>query len=506
MENILGYIIDQCPAPTMVVYPDDGAAKSISQNKIQPMIELSPVLRGRYNELKSKVLEQRFTGMTLYLTGARVAQKLASKAIKNLFFDEVDKFTYALKDEGDVLALAEERIKTFRDHKIFKASTPTTKYGRIWQAMEHADVIKKPKVKCPHCGEFIELHFKYLKWTKTGTDVTDVRYVCNECGCVILEHQRMAMLKTVRWDVYKENRQRRERIAFWMNTFYSPFVTFEQIALKWLEAQDNPELLHNFINSWLGEPWVEARSELDQDAAKERETDNVRTLVPSWAQMITAGVDVQQQSLYYVIRAWGAQMTSQCIDYGQVLSFTDIEYIMNMEYKQQDGTPFIVGLCAVDSGDQTDDVYQFCMVNNEWAVSIKGSSGTMYSHYKISTVNKIGSTANGQRLIIVDTNKYKDMIAARLQRENGPGSFMLHKDTDDDYLNQLTSEHKILETGKWEKKSSRRGNHYLDAEVYAWLAADLMGVRKLTDEEPIPAAVPTPDIKPKQSWIGGNTL
>jgi len=509
IENIIGKIIHHEPAPTMLIYPDDIAAKSICQNKFQPMFRSCPVLSDRWNEKKSLTLEQRFTGMTLYLTGTQTAQKVASKSIRNLFIDEIDKITNKIKGEGDVIALAEERIKTFTGrYKIFKTSTPTTKYGRIWKAMQAADIIRKPRVRCPHCGEFIELSFKQLKWEKTeaGNDVTGAWYICQECGGCIEEKHRMLMIRTAQWFTVTENRKRREKIAYWMNTLYSPFVTWEQIALKWLDAQGDKEKLQNFINSWLGEPWVEASSELEIEVIKTRQTATPRFIVPDWAELLTGGVDVQRGSLYYKIDAWGPNLTKQTIDNGQVLGFEDVERIMNLEYKKNDGSAYIVSICGIDSGDgeTMDDVYQFCIQNSEWAIPIKGASGKMYGWYKLSKIDRSGSTAHGHQLLLVDTNKYKDMITSRLQRENGPGAFMVYQDVDEEYASQLTAEYKVTDTGVWEKKGSHRDNHYFDADVYSTAVADLSGIRSMHLEHIPQDLVPTKPQNPAQNdWIKG---
>ncbi|UTW68665.1 phage terminase large subunit family protein [Anaerobacillus sp. HL2] len=37
-----------------------------------------------------------------------------------------------------------------------------------------------------------------------------------------------------------------------MNTLYSPFVRFGEIAKEFLASKDDPEALQNFVNSWLG--------------------------------------------------------------------------------------------------------------------------------------------------------------------------------------------------------------------------------------------------------------
>ena len=56
---------------------------------------------------------------------------------------------------------------------------------------------------------------------------------------------------------------------------------------------------------------------------------------------------------------------------------------------------------------------------------------------------------------------------------------------DEEYANQVTAEHKIAvkrggkEIRVWTPKTSHADNHYLDAEVYAFCAADLLDVRLL---------------------------
>lgn len=43
--NCIGYIVQQDPSPTMVVYPIDTLGKSVSANRIEPMLLASPTLK-----------------------------------------------------------------------------------------------------------------------------------------------------------------------------------------------------------------------------------------------------------------------------------------------------------------------------------------------------------------------------------------------------------------------------------------------------------------------------
>ena len=92
LQNMLGYVIQQDPSPTMIVYPTDILAKSISENRLEPMIMATRTLKSLYNKNESSQLELQFDGMYLSLAGSNSPSSLASKAIKYLFLDEVDKY------------------------------------------------------------------------------------------------------------------------------------------------------------------------------------------------------------------------------------------------------------------------------------------------------------------------------------------------------------------------------------------------------------------------------
>lgn len=516
MLNMIGYIIQQDPSPTMVVYPTDKLAESISDNRLQPMLKASPTLSELFKEFQSQKLELQFQGMYLSLVGSNSPSSLASKAIKYLMLDEVDKYPASTKKEADPIALARERTKTFANRKIYMTSTPTVREGHIWKALENADLEKHYFVHCPHCGEMIELKFSQIKWPDkegmTTTERADMAvYVCQECGCVINEYQKDKMLQGGEWRIVKQNTTGKKKVAFWINTLYSPFVRFSEIALEFLNSKDDPERLQNFRNSWLAEPWEDMATHTDEDMVLARQTDIPEFIVPDWAKMLTGGVDVQKNSLYFEIRAWGDYITSQGIAHGQVSSFADIDRVMNLEYRNAAGDPFVVQLCLVDSGYNTDDTYDFCITNSEWAMPVKGANRQMTSHYRIATVNRNGSKYDGIQLIETDGDKYKDMIASRLHKPLGTGSWMIHAGCDREYARQVTAEHKvnIRSGGKviqhWVPKAEHIDNHYLDCGVYALAAADIMGVRSmhLAEEEPERASQQQ-QYAPEEDWIQAN--
>lgn len=515
MNNMIAYVIAQDPAPALVVYPTLDLAEYASKNRIQTMVEISPQLNERYQIRDSKDLELQFNGMYVVLSGANSPASLASRPIRYLFLDEVDKYPPNSGKESDPISLARERTKTFAyNKKIFLTSTPTVRDGNVWKAFESADETRYYYVPCPHCGVYQQFKFKQIKWPKDieASEAINVAYYeCEKCKEKINDGHKMTMLKHGKWKAEKKSSSRK-KLAFHLNTIYSPWVRFGDIAYEFLKSKNYPDMLQNFVNSWLAEPWEETQLKLNSDIVMKRQSEYEEFIVPDEAQVLTAGVDVQKRKLYYTIRAWGTNYTSWNITHGEAISFEDIEEIMNATYKNRYGKEFQVNLCCMDSGDNTEDVYDFCYLNSDWVVPIKGSSSEMYSRrYKISVIDKINSKANGMRLILVNTGQYKETISTRLNRPNGHGSFMVYKDCDLDYAQQITSEHKVKikkggrEIEVWKTKTAHADNHYLDCEVYACTAADILGIRYLNEVE-VKEYIPKSqddieDLKENNAWI-----
>lgn len=519
--NMLGYLIQQDPGPAMIVYPTDVLAKSISVNRVQPMIEGSPTLRELYRDRESSALELQFDGMYLSMVGSNSPSGLASKAVRFLGLDEVDKFPGASGKEADPISLAKERQKTFANRIRFLTSTPTHKTGQIWVALEACDIEKHYFVPCPHCGEMFEFKWQGVWFPPekaddgsilTAAERADMAcYVCPSCACHIYDHHKEAMLRAGEWRIVRESNTVHRSVGYWINTIYSPFVRFSDMVLEFLKAKDNPERLQNFVNSWLAEPWEDTRLKTSAETVLKRQTEVPQFIVPSWAKLLTGGVDVQETCMYWTIRAWGDHITSQNICHGQAMSWVDIERVMNLGYTTEDGQQLVVSLCLIDSGFDSDSVYDFCATNFDWAIPCKGSSAPMMSNFKISKINRENSRMDGMNLVMVDTDKYKDMLAARMQKPNGRGSWMVYKGIDRDYCEQVTAEHKVSEkhgeriVQRWKPKRSRIDNHYLDTEVYALCAADIRGVRSMHLQDQVEEAAPKQQQReaptPEESWI-----
>lgn len=120
LENMLGSLICQDPAPAMVVYPTDTLVERTVEAKLEPMIQNTPALAEKYQKHESTSQRLKFRGMTVYLSGANSPASLASTPVCKLFLDEVDKYPGASKKEADAMSLAIERTKAYttREYRL----------------------------------------------------------------------------------------------------------------------------------------------------------------------------------------------------------------------------------------------------------------------------------------------------------------------------------------------------------------------------------------------------
>ena len=508
--NMTGYAIDQDPGPTLIVYPEDGTAEFASEFRIEPMVLSVPALKNKFDQRGSEKLELKFDDVFIALNGANSPSKLASKPIRYLIRDEIDKYKKWTGDEASPLDLTEERTKTFpHNRKIVDASTPTLKSGNIWTAYQNADKKMKYHVPCPHCGTMQELIFKQIKWPQDMDDMKMVRdlawYECGHCHGVIEDRHKTLMLAQGRWVLENNPPGRVRSIAYHVSSIYSPFVTFGEMAYKFLKSKDYPEKLMNFINSWLAEPWEDKATKMRSDVVLEKALDYERGRVHENAQLITCGVDVQLNHFWFTVRAWGPDLTSWLVDYGRVETWAAVEDVINRNYITTQGEIKQINLACLDSGYNTDEVYQFCARNPGVCIPTKGSSNPMRSRYSVTVIER-GAGA-GLRLYVFDTAQFKDFIAGRLSIEPGiPGAWHVYRDCDRQYADQVCSEQKVETKDKrgrvsveWQKIGSHVANHMLDCEGNATLAAEILGVRYLREEQANPA--PKEPAKSDNSWI-----
>jgi phage terminase large subunit GpA-like protein len=162
INNIAGYFIDQDPSPIMVMQPTLEMAEGWSTDRLAPMVRDSPRLAAKIADAKSrdsgnKLLQKRFPGGQLVIVGANSPASLASRPMRVILADEVDRYPASAGVEGDPLTLAYKRTNNFWNRRKLAGSTPTIAgASRIEAKFEESDK-RFYFVPCPHCDELSQL-------------------------------------------------------------------------------------------------------------------------------------------------------------------------------------------------------------------------------------------------------------------------------------------------------------------------------------------------------------
>ena len=515
LYNMLGYAIDQDPGPALLVMPRVPDAKSVSYNRIKPMLESSPALKCHLPRLEDDItkLEYHLDHMIVYFAGSNSPADLAQRPIRYLFLDEVDKFPKFSGREADPIKLAAERTRTFWNKKIIKVSTPTTRQGYIFREYEKSDR-RRYYVPCPHCGQYQILIFSQIKWPEGERDPEKIRtnrlawYECQHCGEKIMENMKSKIVSQGIWapegvEITPEGQIKGDIMesghrGFWISALYSPWLTWSDVAAEFLKSKNYIELLMNFINSWLAEIWEEKTEESKPERLAALAGVYPEGVVPAGALVLTGGVDVQKDHFYIVIRGWGIGEESWLVRACRVESWEEVIAILFMtDYSKEKGEGTLsVRLSCIDSGYRTSEVYEVCRKWGDVARPVKGQNHLPGAPYRVSIIDRHPETGvaipGGLSLWHIDASHFKDKMNRMVHADPGdPAQWHLFANPSDDYLRQFCAEHKIIErdrkTGRtkeeWRLISVGAPNHYLDAENYAVAAADMIRVSAIRKEE-----------------------
>ena len=483
--NTIGYHMHHDPCPILVMQPTVDMAQAFSKDRVTAgLIRPTPSLRGLVNDSRAKdanntTLHKVFPGGALSLVGANSPSSLASRPIRVVLCDEVDRYPPSAGEEGDPISLAKRRAATFWNRKIIQVSTPTNKgASRIEDAYEETDQ-RKFYVPCVHCDHEQLLTWSNVQWEDDNPKTA--RYHCSECGAAWTESERHAAVAHGKWVAHKPFNG---AAGFWFNALYSPWVDLVDTVEEFLACRKDPMRLKTFVNTILAETWEDQGDGVDDYAVAKRKEDYDG--IPDDAVLLTAGVDVQDDRLEVEIVGWGAGEESWQIDY-QVLYgdpsspqlWSRLDEILLATYEHPIGEPMLIRATCVDSGGHhTRAVYNYAKTRAGHRVfAIKGVGGEGKPIVGRPSKNNVGKVP----LYAIGVDTAKELHYARLRiDEPGPGYCHFQAKRDDEYFRQLTAEkqvikyHKGYPTRTWIKTRTR--NEALDVRVYAIAAFHILNV------------------------------
>lgn len=484
LGNVVGYFIDRDPAPMLLLQPTVEMGEAWSKDRLAPMVRDTPALRDKIKDPRSRdsgnrVLHKLFPGGHITVAGANSPAGLASRPIRIVLCDEVDRYPPSAGTEGDPISLARKRSTTFWNRKLLMGSTPTVKgASRIEAAFDGSDQ-RYFLVPCPHCETFDRLRWENVHWDEGAPE--RAWYACAHCAAVINDADKLSMLLRGRWEA---SREFSGVAGFHINELYSPWVRFGDTARAFVEAKNSPEQLQTWVNTSLGETWVERGDAPTHERVAALRRDYSMGEVPDGAVALTAGVDVQKNRLVYVVRAWGYGWQSWLVEFGELWGDTEQPEVWTQlsNVLGADRHGFAVRLALVDSGYLADMVYQFCRMTPN-AKPSKGHEtlAAPIRSAQIDVTMRGMRVRHGQQLWHVDTGYFKTLVHSRIDwPQDQPGAWAIPSDTPDEYCRQIVAESKIvLPSGKTVWKRHDRENHAFDCEVYAAAAAKVLGIDRM---------------------------
>jgi len=516
--NYLGRRMDIDPAPMIVMFSKEGAAKEFNEEKLVPMIEATPRLAAKIPIKARRDKDNRwaykgFPGGFLKLVGSNSPSSVKSTPAPVVCVEEPDDCNDNVKQQGNTIALLIERTKTFPRRKVIFGGTPTIAGLSAVEAAYQESDKRKFFVRCPHCGEEQVLSWDNVHWSEDPAlnhevygkvKLDSAVYACPHCGAL---WDDAAKNRAVRKGVWRATAPLMGTAGFYINELYSPFPgsTMRNLLAKFLLAkmkldQGDDSYMRSFVNNQLGLPYEFQSGLPEANELAARAEDYDEFTVPVVGCVLTAGVDVQHDRLAVIIRAWGPGEESWLVYWGELHGQTmlpekgawvDLDALLKRGFKTVNGSTVYIRAVSIDSSDgQTSDaVYSFVRRRvGRGFMAIKGSSVTDDSKEIFSTP-KISVDLNGKqkalkyglRPFIVGVSRAKDLLlgvdagAGRIKLEgSGPGRMHWYKSVRPDYWEQITSEVKApssyTKKRVWQKKSGVR-NEALDCEVYALHAA-----------------------------------
>jgi phage terminase large subunit GpA-like protein len=419
LQNIWAYFAHLDPCPILLVQPKDEAAESFSKERITPTIQETPVLRAIVGTAKTRSAEEtirlkQFPGGFLAVVGAGSPTNLASRPVRVILCDEIDK--YEATREGDPIVLGEERTARFGLNWLsVRCCSPTVEgESRIETSYLESDQ-RRASVACPHCShrQFLDF-FRHVHWSKNeaGEHMPETAAVyCEACGAAWSEGERLRSLRTIRWhqtrpysccgvtrkplDDYERAwrngardpiaevwelwqgprwhvyRARCPRCGEWpvsnhhagfqAGKEFSPWAKDKpsDVARKWLIAHksNDEDQIGPFYNTQLGRPYKrKIGKQVEPDALMARR-EVYPADCPDGVALVTVGADSQGDRIELEFVGWGRDEESWSLAYEVVEGdqekpefWARVRELLVRRFLRADGVPFTAAAACFDSG------------------------------------------------------------------------------------------------------------------------------------------------------------
>lgn len=495
LGNAVGYYAEQDPSPMLMIQPTLEMAEAWSKDRLAPMLRDTPALRGLIKDARSRdsgntLLHKQFPGGHITMAGANSAASLASRPVRVVLCDEVDRYPVSAGTEGDPIKLAQKRTATYWNRRFLAGSTPTVKGASRVEIGYNTSDKRRFFVPCPHCGEFQALEWKRVKWPDGKPDAA--YYACGACDQAWDDTQRKAAVAKGEW---RATAPFKGVAGFHIWEAYSPWRRLAEIVGEFLAAKPHPELLKVWVNTSLGETWEEQGGErMQADELSSRAEEYAPWTAPEGAVFATVGSDVQHDRIECGVYAFGPgeeQWTvAHEVIYGAPTDprlWQQHDDLIARTVRRTDGMALPILACCIDAGDgsTTGFVLDYARTRRQRGVlAIKGQSQPgkppIGKPAKVDVNVRGVAIHRGAELWPVGSDTIKGILMGRLKDE---GFVHFCADLPASYYEQLTAERLVTKFRNgvpykvWVKDVQQR-NEALDCIVYAYAAACFAGLKR----------------------------
>ena len=481
-KNLLGFIAHQDPGPTLMVVPGLELARRISRQRIQPMIDETPVLRALFREAKSRdsgntLLEKDFDGGSFTLTTARSVPGMKSAPIRYLILEEADEYDQDVDDQGSPITISEERTTTFEDRrKVFIPSTPRIVPGSLITTEYDNSDQRRYFVPCPRCG-----NMDWIRWENIiyqNNDARTARLRCVKCEYLMDEGQKA-------WILARENG------AEWRPTatraplegapvplakdgvtagFHIPGMlstlgrTWAQLVEKHLDAKEEPKARKTFVQQGLGEAYEDRSEKVEKGALLERR-EEYEAEVPHGVGMLVSATDVHPDRLELAVYGFGAGEQSWAInkavfhgDTAQDEVWLRMDAERSRAYEHASGRKVYVYYSVVDTGFRPERGYRYCRPRQAQRVFAVKGGGKRGDPIIAHIADRIG--VYRARLYTYNADEARATLQGRLRiKEQGPGYVHFPKAAwcNQDFFDQLTAR-----VGVWKEENGESWREWIN--------------------------------------------
>jgi phage terminase large subunit GpA-like protein len=264
------------------------------------------------------------------------------------------------------------------------------------------------------------------------------------------------------------------------------------VVRQFLEAGRDPNKLQVFYNSVLGEPFEDTTVGVDPTIVHNKIKSYANNILTDDVLFLVAAADIQHNRIECEIKAYGDRLRSWGIDHRIFLGDTanendpcwqELASVIDEVWVKPNGKKLYVERLGVDSGDQTQLVYQFCEKfggKDGYIIPLKGFESSIKTRDKFKLAQIKGLGIN---LLEIYVDLYKNQLSRYLNQEwredeNYPDGYMDFAGTyTEEYIRQLTTEKKVKERTaggltriKWQQFGR---NEAFDLNVYCLALAEL---------------------------------